>query len=61
MSNQMATVKEVILPKENEKDLRDVPETVRRDLKFVFAERMEDVLAAAISRLAERPAELAIV
>jgi ATP-dependent Lon protease len=56
-----AGIRQVILPKENEKDLRDVPETVRRELKFVFAERMEDVLAAAIPRLAERPAELAVV
>ncbi len=46
---------------QNEKDLRDVPETVRRELKFVFAQRMDDVLAAAIPKLAERPAELAVV
>jgi ATP-dependent Lon protease len=38
----------VILPKDNEKDLRDVPAEVRRDLEFVFAERIEDVLAAAL-------------
>jgi ATP-dependent Lon protease len=56
-----AGIRQVILPKENEKDLRDVPETVRRELKFVFAQRVEDVLAAAIPRLAERPAELAVV
>jgi ATP-dependent Lon protease len=56
-----AGIRQVILPKENEKDLRDVPETVRRDLKFTFAERMEDVLAAAIPKLAEQPMELAVV
>jgi ATP-dependent Lon protease len=56
-----AGIRQVILPKENEKDLRDVPETVRREVKFTFAERVEDVLAAAIPKLAETPAELAAV
>ena len=56
-----AGIRQIILPKENQKDLRDVPETVRRDLKFVFAERMEDVLQAAIPKLTPRAAELAVV
>jgi ATP-dependent Lon protease len=56
-----AGIRQVILPKENDKDLRDVPESVRRELKFVFAQRIEDVLPAAIPKLAETPAELAIV
>jgi ATP-dependent Lon protease len=44
----------VILPKENEKDLRELPEHVRAEMEFVLVERIEDVLAAAIPRLAER-------
>ncbi|HLJ97016.1 MAG TPA: endopeptidase La [Gemmataceae bacterium] len=56
-----AGIRQIILPKQNEKDLRDVPEPVRRELKFVFAERMEDVLHAAIPKLAEQPVELAVV
>jgi ATP-dependent Lon protease len=55
-----AGIRQVILPKENEKDLRDVPETVRRELKFVFAERMHDVLASALPKFTEQPVELAI-
>jgi len=38
----------VILPKRNEPDLDDVPEEIRRQLAFVFAEQVEDVLAAAL-------------
>ncbi len=38
----------VILPKRNEPDLQDVPEEVRGALKFVLAERVEDVLKAAL-------------
>jgi ATP-dependent Lon protease len=49
-----AGIRQIILPKENQKDLRDVPESVKRDVTFVFAERMEDVLVAAIPRLQER-------
>ncbi len=38
----------VILPRRNEPDLADVPEDVRRVMKFVLAERVEDVLNAAL-------------
>jgi len=43
-----AGLKTVILPKRNEKDLDDLPEEVRQQLRFVFAERIEDVLEAAL-------------
>jgi ATP-dependent Lon protease len=51
----------VILPKENEKDLRDLPDHVRAEMTFVLAERIEDVLAAAIPKLVDRltPAPMA--
>jgi ATP-dependent Lon protease len=43
-----AGLKTVIIPRRNEKDLTDVPEEVRKDIKFVFADRIEDVLDAAL-------------
>ena len=43
-----AGLKVVILPKRNEKDLDDVPEEVRREMQFILADRVEDVLAAAL-------------
>ena len=39
----------VILPKQNEKDLDDVPKEVRRKLKFVLAEQVDDVFEAALA------------
>src|SRR5262249_24768062 len=48
-----AHLRRVILPKENEKDLREIPETVSKEIQFVFAEKVEDVLAAAIPELSE--------
>jgi ATP-dependent Lon protease len=56
-----AGIRQVILPRDNEKDLRDVPDSVRRDVHFVLAERIDDVLAAAIPALSESLAEPAAV
>ncbi|HXY29714.1 MAG TPA: endopeptidase La [Gemmatimonadaceae bacterium] len=43
-----AGLREVILPKSNEKDLRDVPETVRTNMVFTFAATMDEVLRLAL-------------
>ena len=43
-----AGIKTVILPRENERDLEDVPEEVRRDLMFVAVDTIEDVLREAL-------------
>src|SRR5262249_50404581 len=47
-------IRRVILPAANEKDLRDLPESVRGDMTFTAAERIEDVLKAAIPELVPR-------
>lgn len=38
----------VILPNRNERDLDDLPEEIRKDLRFILAERVEDVWDAAL-------------
>ena len=43
-----AGIKKVILPKENERDLLDVPEDVRSELTFVPVETVEEVLKEAL-------------
>jgi ATP-dependent Lon protease len=43
-----AGIKRVILPKANAKDLRELPEEVRRETEVILAERIGDVLAAAL-------------
>jgi len=45
-----AGLKTVILPKQNNKDLDDIPEEVRESLDFVLAEQVTDVLAAALAQ-----------
>ncbi|MBO8163789.1 MAG: endopeptidase La [Brevibacillus sp.] len=48
LSAHRAGLTTVILPKENEKDIDDIPESVRSDLKFVLVEHMDDVLRHAL-------------
>jgi ATP-dependent Lon protease len=43
-----AGLKTVLLPKKNDKDLVDVPKTAKQELKFVFVEHMDQVLAEAL-------------
>jgi len=45
-----AGLKTVILPKNNKKDLEDVPKEVIKDLNFVFVEHMDDVLQVALTK-----------
>jgi ATP-dependent Lon protease len=40
----------VILPRKNEKDIRDVPEEIRKQIKLVLVDSMDQVLAAALRR-----------
>ena len=41
---------EVVLPRENEKDLADVPENIRKDMKLDFVFSMDEVLKIALER-----------
>lgn len=45
-----------VLPRKNTKDLRDVPEDVRRELRFVYVERMDEVLEVALAPQEQAPA-----
>src|SRR5437588_7885379 len=54
LAARRAGITRVILPKDNERDLDEVPENVRDSMEFVFAERAEEVLESAIPELADR-------
>jgi ATP-dependent Lon protease len=60
LAARRAGIRRVILPRANEKDLREVPDSVRREMEFVLAERIEDVLKAAIPELAGRLVEVTV-
>jgi len=48
LAARRAGLKTVLLPKENERDLEEVPAELKKDLRFVFVETVDDVLAAAL-------------
>jgi ATP-dependent Lon protease len=43
-----AGIRTVLLPARNRKDLEEIPESVKRELEFVWLERVDDAIAAAI-------------
>jgi ATP-dependent Lon protease len=43
-----AGLKTVLLPKQNQKDMVEIPKRVKRDLTFVFVDRMDEVLPVAL-------------
>ncbi len=50
IAGHRAGLKTIILPKDNKKDLEDVPEAVKKDVHFVFASRVEEVLPIALTK-----------
>jgi len=48
IAGHRAGLKTIILPKDNKKDMEEIPDKVKKDIKFVFAERLEDVLKTAL-------------
>jgi ATP-dependent Lon protease len=48
LAAQRAQIKRVILPRRNEGDVAEIPEHERGDLEFVYVERIDEALAAAL-------------
>ena len=45
-----AGTKTVIIPKENEKDLEDIPDNVKKELELIFVDNVDDVLKIALTK-----------
>jgi ATP-dependent Lon protease len=50
VAGHRAGLKTIILPRDNKKDMEDIPGNVRNGINFVFAEKLEDVLKVALTR-----------
>ncbi|WP_377892087.1 endopeptidase La [Alkalihalobacillus sp. R86527] len=48
LSAHRAGLKTIIMPKENEKDLEDIPESIRNDLTFLPVSHLDEVLKTAL-------------
>jgi len=49
LAGHRSGIKTIILPKANEKDLEEVPEEIRKQINFIFAETIDEVLEAALA------------
>ncbi|MCK6683064.1 MAG: endopeptidase La [Thermoanaerobaculia bacterium] len=49
LAARRAGIKTVILPRENERDLEEIPEELRRDLDFKFVHTVDEVLLSAFA------------
>lgn len=43
-----AGIKTVMLPSRNQRDLEDIPETIRNQLRFIWLEKVDDILTVAM-------------
>jgi ATP-dependent Lon protease len=50
LAAHLSGAKIVILPRKNEKDLRDIPDEIRKSIKLILVDTMDQVLEAALRR-----------
>jgi ATP-dependent Lon protease len=60
LAARRAGMKKVVLPRDNESDLRTLPENVRAELEITLADRIEDVLQVTLPELARRMQQEAV-
>ncbi len=48
LAAKRAGIKKVLLPKDNEKDMDEIPENIRKIMEFVFVDHMDEVLEHAL-------------
>ena len=48
IAGHRAGLKTIILPKDNKKEMEDIPVNIKKDIKFVFAENLDQVLSCAL-------------
>ena len=55
LAAQRAGIKTVIMPERNKKDMVDVPDSAKQDLKFKFVKRIEDLIPLVFERTRRKP------
>jgi ATP-dependent Lon protease len=50
MAAHRAGIRKVLLPKDNEPDIADIPETVRNEMEFVLLNSVNDALKEVLVR-----------
>src|SRR6266508_2764674 len=57
LAAQRAGIGKVVLPRENEPDLEELPDETRKEVEFLLVDTVEDVLAAAFDGALPAPAQ----
>ncbi len=55
MTAHRAGIKTIVIPRQNKKDMVEIPKKIQRDLKFVFVDRVNEVLPVALVSEAPKP------
>jgi ATP-dependent Lon protease len=50
IAGHRAGLRTIILPKDNKKDLEDIPASTQKDINFIFASRLEEVLKVVLNK-----------
>jgi len=50
LAARRAGIKRIILPKNNEKDLEDVPENIKNDMQYHFISRIDEAVKIALEK-----------
>jgi ATP-dependent Lon protease len=50
LAAKRAGIKKILFPKDNIKDLEDIPEAIKKEIEFIPVESMDDVLAHALKK-----------
>ena len=56
LAAQRAGIKRLVIPRRNEADIDDIPEHLRKKMKFVLVDEVDEVLAAALEKRRRSPA-----
>jgi len=55
LAARRAGINRIVMPRANQKDLRDLPDHVRKEMEFFFADRIDDVFKETIPGLVPEP------
>ena len=55
LAAKRAGIRTIIIPKQNEKDLDDIPKNVRKEMKFILADTLDEVISSALRKKGSVP------